>query len=288
MKNVIRAILFQSILFAGVCTWAQGTYTVLDFPGSLATLAAGINTTGNVVGQYFDANTNRHGFFWNGRTYKSIDYPGAQGTAAQALNDKDQIVGWAYDSDGAYFGWLYDSRSATFAQINYPGSFNSVPVAINDAGVVSGYFFYYDRHGNSVTNGFYEIGTQYNLVHAPGSVDTSVTGISKNGVLVGYADNGFDPEDFSFYGGAFHHITIPGLVPLVRGINPAANAVVGTYILSNSQSGGFVYRKNNFESLEFPGAINTYAFGINSSGVVVGYFADQSSSKGFIWTPSSR
>ena len=55
---------------------AQGTYTQFDVPGAIYTFVAGIDSAGDVVGQYEDASGNFHGFFFSGSTYATVDYPG--------------------------------------------------------------------------------------------------------------------------------------------------------------------------------------------------------------------
>jgi uncharacterized membrane protein len=40
----------------------EGTFTMIDFPGSTGTGAFGINSAGQIVGKYFDANGDTHGF----------------------------------------------------------------------------------------------------------------------------------------------------------------------------------------------------------------------------------
>jgi hypothetical protein len=63
---------------------AQGTYTQFDVPGAIYTFVAGIDSAGDVVGQYEDASGNFHGFFFSGSTYTTVDYPGV--TSGTFLN----------------------------------------------------------------------------------------------------------------------------------------------------------------------------------------------------------
>src|SRR5258708_27416344 len=55
------------------------TYTTIDFPGAATTLAWGINTRGDIVGGYLNADKSDHGFLLNGGQYSTIDFPGATG-----------------------------------------------------------------------------------------------------------------------------------------------------------------------------------------------------------------
>jgi 6-phosphogluconolactonase (cycloisomerase 2 family)/uncharacterized membrane protein len=48
--------------------------------------------------------------------------------------------------------------------------------------------------------------------------------------------------------------------------------IVGQYAGNNGLFHGFLLRNGNLTTLSFPGASDTYAFGINNSGIVVGYW----------------
>jgi hypothetical protein len=113
---------------------AQGTYTQFDVPGALATYVSGINTSGDIVGYWVDANVNYHGFLLNGSTYTTIDYPGATYTYLYGINDLGQIVGVA----GTNIGFLYDVVTQTFTTITCPHAFFTLPYAINNAGTIAG------------------------------------------------------------------------------------------------------------------------------------------------------
>jgi probable HAF family extracellular repeat protein len=80
------------------------SYTFLDYPGSNATIANGINNLGQVVG-YQDTNGNPNGFFYDGQNYIPIMVPGADATFAQGINDEGQIVGY-YEDDSGVHGFL--------------------------------------------------------------------------------------------------------------------------------------------------------------------------------------
>src|SRR5260370_1769736 len=65
-----------------------------DSLGAKGTKGFGINNVGEMVGIYFDSNSNGHGFLYSNGTYTTLDDPwGAKGTSAQGVNDMGQIVG---------------------------------------------------------------------------------------------------------------------------------------------------------------------------------------------------
>src|SRR5215467_9506334 len=58
------------------------TYTPMDFPGSTATTASGINNGQVIVGDYTDGNKVMHGYLHSpGGTWVQVDYPGATATS---------------------------------------------------------------------------------------------------------------------------------------------------------------------------------------------------------------
>jgi hypothetical protein len=85
------------------CVLSNYQYTILDVPGSRATVALGINDSGQIVGRYYDAALTEHGFLLDQGNYTTLDLPGSAYTEAQGINDSGQIVG-AY-TDAANNRW---------------------------------------------------------------------------------------------------------------------------------------------------------------------------------------
>ncbi len=57
--------------------FGQGpTFTTIEFPGATLTNAFGINTRGDIVGNYVNADKSEHGFLLSGGQYSTIDFPG--------------------------------------------------------------------------------------------------------------------------------------------------------------------------------------------------------------------
>ncbi len=96
-----------------------GTFTV---PDADVTQAYGINSQGQIVGTYHDAN-GYHGFLRDkDGTFTLIDGPAATYTAAHGINDSGQIVGVFTDSSGRH-GFLRDKKgNMTTIGVNPPGS----------------------------------------------------------------------------------------------------------------------------------------------------------------------
>jgi len=284
---VPRPYLFSLAIVLTIATFttqteAQGTYAVIDDPDAvLGTVCYGLNTAGEVVGVYTDADNFGHGFLFSGGTYTTIDYPKTQATFLSGINDSGAIVGYAYDPS---YGFVYDRQNGTFTNLLKGGWF-TFPYGINDAGTITGYTTEFDHGFELSASG------QEEQVVPPGSVDTHPMGVSALGEVVGfYYDGLFALYNFSFRGNEYRQLQIPDApLAVVFGINPAGAAVVGSYSPAQGVTAGFVYRNSTLTTLQFPGSSNTSAASINAEGQVAGTFYDASGKyHGFLWTPAGN
>lgn len=104
---IVGMFLDANMIAYGFLQAPQGALTVLDAPGAarapftdpsifgepVGTVAAGINTQGEVVGQVLDNNGVVRGFLWQSGTFSLFDIPGAIYTIAGGINNTGQIVG---------------------------------------------------------------------------------------------------------------------------------------------------------------------------------------------------
>jgi probable HAF family extracellular repeat protein len=281
MTTITRALAL-AILLTSALAFAQGTYTQIDPPGSISTQCFGIDTAGDVVGDYEAADLHLHGFLLRDGTYSTIDYGD---TVLYGINDRNQIVGTSGMSLGAQ-GFLYNTQTNRFTKIVYPGTYETQPRAINNAGTTVGYFGY---HGRSY--GFELAESNYSEILPPGTLLSNAYGISGSGEIVGQALHRQGDGYFSFSDnqGKYEVLSLPNVPKgFVNGINPAGTALVGFDEPSGVASAGFVYQNGTLTTLEFPGSNETLATGINDLGEVVGYFFDKNNNiHGFTWTPSA-
>src|SRR5437016_588326 len=74
--------------------FGQGpTFTAIDFPGSISTLAWGINHSGDIAGLYTSADKATQGFLRSRGQFISIDFPGAAYTAAFGISPQGDVIG---------------------------------------------------------------------------------------------------------------------------------------------------------------------------------------------------
>ena len=93
-----KAVLSLAVLLLATAplALAQGTYTQLDPPDSdCFTFVFGIDSAGDIVGDYYDTSGSEHGFLLSQGVYTILDYPGGL-TSPYGINDVGQIVGSAY------------------------------------------------------------------------------------------------------------------------------------------------------------------------------------------------
>jgi probable HAF family extracellular repeat protein len=85
-------------------------YTTLDDPSSVGftTTAGGINSAGQIVGNYGNA-SGTHGFLYSSGAYITIDDPLATGeTTADGINATGLIVGGYRSIENATHGFIYN------------------------------------------------------------------------------------------------------------------------------------------------------------------------------------
>jgi uncharacterized membrane protein len=186
----------------------------IDVPGALATLAGGINHSGQIVGMSCNAETcsfgypfAAHGFLLSqiGESFTTIDYPGALGTAATAINDAGDIVGNYFTCQGEpsdsellrlsctlvqLHGFLLSG--GTYTTIDPPGSISTNVGGINNSGEIAGTYAVppFKTHGFLFKSGVYTI------VDVPGASSTGVAGVNDQGEIVGTAQTNSGTENF--------------------------------------------------------------------------------------------
>ena len=148
-------------------------------PGSLYTFAFGMNNTGSVVGYYFDAARELHGFKKDRLGYTTLDFPGAFRTIPRDINDGGTIVGNYFGPDRISHGFSY--KNGRFTTIEFPGSVDTLPEKINSAGVIVGA---YDIT-QPITHGFVLDSRGFQAVDAPFGTQSEAASINDLGTIAG-------------------------------------------------------------------------------------------------------
>jgi uncharacterized membrane protein len=235
----------------------KGSFTTLTpVPGSLETLANGINEPGEIVGFLtFDGVTALAYVRSKKGVYTTFSHPGSSDTEARAKNNNGLVTGlYIDDNTGNLVGFIYDTGKNTFTDI-FLGPGGTIAQGINNKGEVVG--------GADLDAGVACTGCLagiYGWLRAPNGAfsffqvngtGTQARGITDSGVITGFIDTG---EGFV--------VTLAGSSSYQSFAIPAA------------------------ELLVVPGAVATSPEAISNKGTVVGSWFDAAGLEhGFIATP---
>lgn len=289
-------------LFLNAPATAQ-TYTTIDYPGACGTIATAINSAGTVVGDFGATCKSPEvlsGYILSNGTFTQIDFPGATSTRPLGINDSGAIVGWYRNSKGGKDrGFLFSG--GTFTPIDFPGASQTHAIGIDSLGNIFGS---YCIGGNScypikALHGFMLSGGVFTTIDVPGALLTEVWGHDTAGNIAGrYQDANGLFHAFLLSNGTFSTIdfpgaaeTAPGWYAFSGGIN-ANGDMASTYCSAepcanlSSSTHGFLRLGGAYTTIDFPGAIATVPFSVNSSDFVVGAYQDVSGKfHGFSYTP---
>jgi hypothetical protein len=276
MKQLLRC-LNAGFLF-GLCSTAFAgdfTFTSIDFPGAVRTVAFGINDSGIIVGLY-TLGSSDHAFSFDGTTFTTIDFPGAQ-SAAVAINNAGVVVGDYFIGTVSH---AFSFDGTTYTTNDVPGADQTFAYGLNDAGVIVGY----SRTG-SVVHGYRFDGTTFTTIdcETDGSI---VTGINTAGKMVMTTLAG---HAFLRDGTSCINIDVPGADrTLVFGINDS-DQMVGAFTGGPLGVDGLIRMGTAMGKVNFPGAQDTTARKLNNLGQIVGHYSPVAAtfeSHGFLLTPS--
>jgi uncharacterized membrane protein len=274
---------------------AQFTFTSLDFPGGTLTTARGINNHGDIVGAYRIVPP-RHALLIQRGNFIPLAPTTVLGTnfsEAFKSNDRGDVVGDFIGDDGFTHGFRL--HKGVLTTLDFPGASDTFAFGINESGTVVGQWDLLDPNGNIlIVHGFTWNKGSFTQVDFPGAGDTFLFGINARGDLVGGWDSGItSPFEHGFVcsNGQCSSFDVPvaGVtISQVDDIN-ANGQIVGAYVDVNGVIHAFSMAGTNFTSFDFPGAVNTLAFGINSAGQIVGrYDVVDGSVHGFLAQPDNK
>ena len=218
-----------------------------------------------------------------------------------AINDAGDVLGYYWDAKELSHGFVYSNggytdltdSSAITLQIDPPGLYGTDVLAINDAGVVVGYYTnaYGANHGFIYSNGTYS-----NLGDPSASIDTLAGGfedtyplaINDAGQVAGYYidSNTNSDRGFIYSNGTYTTLNDPlagqGYEQGTRAV--AINnfgVVVGDYVDASDNEHGFIYSNGTYTTLNDPLAATSSVQSINDAGVVIGTFTN---GRGFVYS----
>jgi uncharacterized membrane protein len=251
-------------------------FSSIDVPGATSTFASGLNSRGDIAGNFRDASNKSRGYLLSDGVLTTFDYPGAVYTDARGINARGEIVG-AYkrssDRPVDFHGYLR-TRHGDFIPVDFPGHLNTIPQRITANGWILGC-----RHDNDLMDSMRGVTingrdqSEFTEIDAFGSMHNGAT--PDGGLIVGFDTDMATGRrrGYLLYGSTFLSFMVPGSTfTEAWDINPRGT-VVGTYQDAIGIH-GFVWEKLRFGAINYPAATATRAMGINSRGDIVGYYVD--------------
>jgi probable HAF family extracellular repeat protein len=266
-----------------------GRFTTIDVPGGARTqvVAAGIDDSGTIVGDFDGADGTHHGFVRDsGGKFRAVDFPGARGSTVSAINNKGQLVGryslvspYPGDPAGNSQQHSFVLDNGEFAKIDFPRAVETQALGINNFGQVVGTYMNADGTFGSF---LWENG-QIRDIDIPGipRTNAAVSDINDSGQIVGAATPGDNAlYGFLLSGGVVTKFQPSGVaITFAQGINNNGQIVGTTYADGTQRTArGFVLAQGAtgpFTTITHPNALQnvTVAFGLNNQGAIVGAYA---------------
>jgi hypothetical protein len=212
-------------------------------------------------------------------TFFTLDNP-ADPTFNQLLgiNNNGTISGYFGSGSAGHpnKGYTIAAPYTTFVNENYPGSFQTQVVALNNHKDTAG--FWVDGKGSNF--GFIEWNGVFTTYRDPmtgkGTVN-QILGINDSGIAVGFYTDG-NGVNHGFEVNQATSVFTP--VAAKRGTNVTASGinkdgdVTGFLTAGNGQVVGFLIKNGTFSEFLFPNAVSTTPFGINANDEIVGSYTD--------------
>jgi hypothetical protein len=190
-----------------------------------------------------------------------------------------------------------------FGNENFPGSVQTQVTGLDDEGVSVGFYSTQNTASQSNDNfGFYDFRGRFHRVDFPTGDNSKppvnqLLGVNDTGVAVGFYTNGAGSSrgyEYNIFTGRFTRVLVPGAPGGTAGPSLTAAAinnhddVAGFYNKTSSTVDAFLkLRSGKFETIAYPGASSTQAFGVNDSDEVVGAYTTGSGNSavthGFTW-----
>jgi len=190
LRQIVGSYLDSNSVFHGFI-FNSGAFTTFNTPFS-DSIIAGSNDLGDIVGQYFDSDTQTvRSYLFSEGIFSLIDVPSATNTFVSEINNNREIVGDYYDSEGNAHGFIL--RNNTFSAINLPGEGETFIYDINNLGDIVGVNVP-ERPSSLSARGFLYSQGSFRTIHVPGAVSTFTTGINDAGIIVLAAKSAPEPS----------------------------------------------------------------------------------------------
>lgn len=285
---IAGTVVYKTGVSHGFLRQASGTYIAVNAPTATQTFVSAINASNEAVG-FFNTPTLIKSFLRNAAgKYTVLAVATADTTVATGINASETIVGYEHDANG-FHGFLWTAKGG-FTVFDVPGSAlgTTFPLAINNAGTITGSYTDSSSFGHDfVRNPTGKFTTFQPIV---GGTDTQATAINTSGQITGWGTDSAGHTD-GFLRNATGGITeffpagAPGTQPTA--INDGGSIVGFTFTTGCCDSAFERDSSGNDSYITVPFTNSgSRAFGINTSGEVMGSYVDAAGAfHGWFGTP---
>jgi probable HAF family extracellular repeat protein len=222
----------------GFLRLANGSFYTFSAPGAVnGTWGQDVSDDGVIVGRYFDADFNSHGFVLDHGRFREVEFPGAMETTLRGIGSDGQLTGNYIDAAGFETGFVHDGKG--FRSVLYPNSdstdvwdVTADGVMVGDWSDVAGNIYGYSVHYGQFAN-----------LNVPGAATvTSIRGINSTDTMVGV----FDDSSGALHGfvrtksGGYIQLDVPGAQDTIANRINDRSAIVGFYDLADGSHQGFI------------------------------------------------
>lgn len=235
MKAATRC-LAVSVLAAASVLSASTIYTFQTFQvcSTCSTLTIGLNNAGQVSGGTVDSSGNVQGYLRTGTTITTFSVPSALATFAGGVNNLGQVGGDYIAADGIDRPYIRAANGTLTLLAGISGATVTSSNVITD----SGHLFGSTTKDPAQSSGFQAFlydGSSYSIFSFPGMNIDSTFGNGMNG----------------------------------------AGVMVGSFRTTAGIEHGYIrHTDGTFQELDYPGSVQSEAFGINDAGEITGRYQD--------------
>ena len=225
--------------------------------------------------------------------FQTVDDPNSNQNEVTGINERGKIVGTFEGGSASNIPESYTSELpyTKFRGMNDPGAEGTAVTSLGRNGITAGYVI--NPNSLNGTWGFIRSNGVWALIEdskegTGANAVTEILGINDSSYAVGFYTNSSgveNPFKLNILTEDFSNLHPPGANGAeATGINGKGN-LCGTEVLNNESSEGFYLQTGTYYTLNYPGAINTWARAINLDNQIVGQYQDASGNlHGFVLT----
>jgi len=225
--------------------------------------------------------------------FLTVDDPNSDTNEVTGINQRGKIVGTYGAGSASNIAQSYTSEPpyTKFRGMNYPGADGTAATSLSSNRIIAGYVINPNQL-NGVwafvrSNGLWSLLKDRKQGEGDYAV-TKVLGVNDSEYAVGYYTNGSGvqiPFELNLVTENFTNLQPPQAKSAeATGINGKGN-MCGIEMLDDGSTEGFYLQNGTYYTMKYPGAVNTWAWGINFDNQIAGQYQDAAGTlHGFILT----